>query len=547
MTQSLPSKRPKQSAAAAWALLVTACLASSSCLESLPPDLDPQHLSLVAAPPGSSFEGLYKWAATTMTISGLPNRRYRIRERSSDGSVTEWTARFVALDPETSGLTPQPGAQAYIAVLTDRTPPAGLLGALYYVLVYDGQSDGYIWRDIEIRDETRMKAEAALQKAGLTLVSSPRLRLVKRGGGAITGTELRALPVAELPLGSVERLERIRPTEPVAAESPRPAPERPAIAGTYAAAPFVTPKRFMQEVREVRLIVNAKTEDVQVPMAAWRSIVEHHLNRRGITVNDRAPITAAVSLTHLRLALTGQASEILVELDFEVPAPVFRGGSFIAMRVSPASSFRWYVWLGDGYALANTLRDQFSTCIDQMLDVIYADDPSERAPDRRSRWSTTSAVPLNDRFNSAVGVLSTRVGYRTLAGLRSFPEIRVDLDAEAGQFLSQDEVRQRWRNEFGALGLQANEGIDWMIRHSIVAAVQNVRGRTIHHCLDVREVFQRDVVYPLNGRIVRSDVRITWSHTLAYCSQGKERAKLEGLVGESARALADEWRRAQVR
>ena len=71
ITQSDRWGRP--GAAAAAGLLLLTCVFASACLESLPPDLDPQDLSLVAAPPGSSFEGLYKWAATTLT--GLTRNR----------------------------------------------------------------------------------------------------------------------------------------------------------------------------------------------------------------------------------------------------------------------------------------------------------------------------------------------------------------------------------------------------------------------------------------------------------------------------------------
>ena len=544
MTRMLQPK-PSGPSRSAAVLLLVACFGASSCLESLPPDLDPQQLSVVAAPPGSSFEGLYQWAARTVTVTALPDRRYRLHVRASDGSLTEWTARFVALDPQTSGLALPPGGQAYVAVLTDRVPKAGLYGAVYYVLLYDGRSDGYVWRDIEVREENRGKVEAALAPTGLWLVSSPRLRLVKRGGGEITANELRALPVGALPLSSDERLDRVRSTT---AAAPSRAPVDPLVGGAYGSAPFLTPKGFMQELREVRLVVNVKAEAVQVPESAWRSVVEHHLNRRGITVSEHASVTATVSMTHLRLSLTGPANEILVQLDFGLKTAVQRGGPFTIMNVSPASTFRWYVWVGDGPSLASTLRDQFASTIDQMLDVVSSDDPAEKGADRSSsRWSAAAAAPLNAQFENALKLRLSRPGNRTLMGLRSFPEIRVELGAEAGQFLNEQAVREVWRNELRAAGLQGTDGPPWMIRHSIVAAVQNIARRTIHHCLDVREVFQRDVVYPLNGRLVRSDIRITWSHTLAFCSQGQERTKLEGLVTEHARALANDWRSAQVR
>ena len=77
--------------------------------------------------------------------------------------------------------------------------------------------------------------------------------------------------------------------------------------------------------------------------------------------------------------------------------------------------------------------------------------------------------------------------------------------------------------------------------------MQHVQRRTIHHCLDIREVFQPDVVYPLNGRLVRLRcARDVVSHYLRLCTAGNERTKLLGLGGENARKLADEWQRAQL-
>ena len=294
MIRILESKRLTHSSAPWIGLFAAACLAVTSCLESTPPDLDPAHLSLVAAPPGLSFEGVYRFGAKTVTITALPQRRYRILERSSDGAVTEWTARFVAL--ETSGLTLPPGGQAYVAVLTDRVPAAGLLGAIYDVLVFDPQSVDYLWRAINVREENRLGVESVLQPVGLGLVSSPRLRMMKRGGGSITAAELRALRVAALPLEAEERLERITPTTPAPEARSRTRRARIRIANTYASAPFLTAKGLMAELRAVRLLIHGKDElFAKVPMASLRSVVEHQLNRRGIIVNDLAPITAKVT------------------------------------------------------------------------------------------------------------------------------------------------------------------------------------------------------------------------------------------------------------
>jgi hypothetical protein len=213
------------------------------------------------------------------------------------------------------------------------------------------------------------------------------------------------------------------------------------------------------------------------------------------------------------------------------------------MTVSPASSYRWYVWLGDGYSLADTIRRHFADAVDVALSVIWEDDRPEHRPDRRSRWSTASALSLNDRFNALLNLHLS--GGRSLAGLTSTPEIWVELSADAARFLNEDEVRRAWSGQFSALGRTAIEGPDWVVRHSIIAAAQNVRGRTLHHCMDIRDVFQRDVVYPLDGRLVRSDARLTWYHSLGFCTQGNERTKLLGYIGEHSAALAAEWRRAQ--
>ena len=295
MIRILESKRLTHSSVPWIGLFAAACVAVTSCLESTPPDLDPQHLSLVAAPLNLSFEGVYRFGARTVTIAALPQRRYRVLERSSDGAVTEWTVRFVALDPQTSGLTLPPGGQAYVAVLTDRVPSAGLLGAIYDVLVFDPQSVDYLWRAINVREENRLGVESVLQPVGLGPVSSPRLRMMKRGGGSITAAELRALRVAALPLEAEERLERVTPTTP-APEARSNTPRADPIANTYASAPFLTAKGLMGELRVVRLLIHGKDElFAKVPMASLRSVVEHQLNRRGIIVNDLAPITAKVT------------------------------------------------------------------------------------------------------------------------------------------------------------------------------------------------------------------------------------------------------------
>ena len=180
-----------------------------------------------------------------------------------------------------------------------------------------------------------------------------------------------------------------------------------------------------------------------------------------------------------------------------------------------------------------------------MLSALYEDDAQERRPGRKSPWSTASAARFNDQFNAALRALPGSRNSADLAGLRSMPDLRVVLDAEAGRFLSEQEVLQIWRRELAAIGLVQNSLPETVLRHSIVAAAQNVRGRTVHHCMDIREVFQRDVVYRFNGRLVRSDVRLTWSQSLEFCIAGSERTKLVRLVGEHARELADNWRRSQ--
>ena len=225
-------------------------------------------------------------------------------------------------------------------------------------------------------------------------------------------------------------------------------------------------------------------------------------------------------------------------MDIETRTPVFRDGAFIQITVSPASTYRWYVWLGDGYSLERTIRRYFATCIDQMLSALYEDDAQERRPGRKSPWSTASAARFNDQFNAALRALPGSRNSADLAGLRSMPDLRVVLDAEAGRFLSEQEVLQIWRRELASDWSRAKQfaGNCSEAQHRR-RRPERSRAYTVHHCMDIREVFQRDVVYRFNGRLVRSDVRLT-SVSVARVLHCGKRADEAHTPGRRARAGA---------
>ena len=171
-------------------------------------------------------------------------------------------------------------------------------------------------------------------------------------------------------------------------------------------------------------------------------------------------------------------NEILVEMDIETRTPVFRDGEFIPITVSPASTYRctcgWATGTHSKGLFASTSRPASIRCWRRFTRMMLrSTGQGGSAP-----WSTASAARFNDQFNAALRALPGSRNGADLAGLRSMPDLRVVLDAEAGRFLSEQEVLQIWRRELAGIGLVQNSLPETVLRHSIVAAAQNVRGRT---------------------------------------------------------------------
>ena len=121
----------------------------------------------------------------------------------------------------------------------------------------------------------------------------------------------------------------------VADASPRTSTGRPPANGTYASAPFLTTKGFMQELRvgSPRGASEGRGGSGR-RWGAWRSIkVEHHLNKRGITV-DQSGTGHGGRIAHTSPPVADRTCrhEIIVQLDFELPAPVLRGGPFVCNK-----------------------------------------------------------------------------------------------------------------------------------------------------------------------------------------------------------------------
>jgi hypothetical protein len=318
---------------------------------------------------------------------------------------------------------------------------------------------------------------------------------------------------------------------------------QPASRGTgtsYVDSSWLTPARFLARLKQVAVFLDVEPSVLQhVRSGEVRAMLVRELATRGIAEHAAAPVRLRAHVLHRRATFTTQrvsrntgqpvrtptrepVQHLVVWLRFEVTAGVLRQDTVHVLNVVPADGYSMRGWSQEREPPAERLSAQLTQGFKEALASVAANDaPAEPARWRASNWTPAEAAAMHSRFIEALK--SGARERRTFRDIAVEPELSVVIGEAARRFMSRRDVEDRWQAQFAHLGLTPQPTTGLYIEHRIyalnddastAARVWGVDGMPFHHLSQVLLLFEKDVVYRLDGAYYRSDVQLQgWAKT----------------------------------
>jgi len=328
---------------------------------------------------------------------------------------------------------------------------------------------------------------------------------------------------------------------------------------TFAEAVPITASQFLQEVKEVSLmVVSSPTIAKYIPEAELKRYVVDLLNFYHISVRPNAPVALQVTIDELltdfdqtttfrrdrfgSLPDTHEgfhAHTFFVSLEFFVRTAVWRNGVFHPLIVAPVSTMYFNDLNEDRelrkQVMGDETRADMRTLITDLLTSMFKDVAAGKTIDETpwpvKSWSDKEKASTNAAFAKAVST-SSAVEKRPTEGLDSTPklELKPELDEQCkadpswSDFWNAEFVRQGWVKPEQGVTLYHFMDCRW---------VQYLGMTGYYHLVDTITLSEPNVVFELNGKFFRMRAELFSRHRMVTTMGDRLAEAQQGFIPRS--------------
>jgi len=294
----------------------------------------------------------------------------------------------------------------------------------------------------------------------------------------------------------------------------------------YTSAPKISQAEFLDGVSDVRLRI-ASTNAVTSILSedVLRKHIVTQLEAVGLKVNDSAPVRLDVTvyLNHETstdnrkdMAFVANCYSLIVTTSFVVSTRVLREDKFVHLDVSPAHSTRLLRDLRFGkshymsaFDLKNYIADIMQTNLKEMQTRKQA---RKKVASSHSPWHATEASSwyrkyLSSRREDPIDL------QRVFAGVFQVQTVEVDLNGEGTKWFNETKYQKNWETKFGQIGVRTLSDSKLDVSHEFFSwwngAFLKPQAFDVYSHFNLITLYQDDVVYPLNGKLVRGYVMLS--------------------------------------
>lgn len=350
------------------------------------------------------------------------------------------------------------------------------------------------------------------------------------------------------------------------------APRPLVAAGTsFSGAPFMSPSQFLSEVKAVSLTFEPnRSAETYLSGAEQRTYIETALVRYGIAVRPNAPVSLLVTFEHRPSTLRSttvysrgsenkdmQLHDIIVTMQFFVRAAALRNGTFHVLLVAPATAAYSLDWTRpQDVSVAKEFKENFANSLTECLKQIASDTKGETAPWPVASWSEKDKATADADFEKLMHS-HPAIEKRQFEGLNVLPELKLSQAENNGEVcvwvmatlswhcgksktpprsepcVKDSLWRESWNRSFQRLG--------WVDTHGQAAvSLTHTFGCYRKHAMldyvwlwDFVSLNERNVVFELNGRLVRMDVTIFSTNRMAIALEAQIKSTLQDYLPRS--------------
>jgi hypothetical protein len=359
-------------------------------------------------------------------------------------------------------------------------------------------------------------------------------------------------------------------TAPAVAETkpaPKPAPQGEAKSATpiptatgktFSQAPYITPSQFLSQVKEVSVtyaVANSFTKYMSA--AEQQRYVASALAQYEIAVRPNAPVTLLLTLDYHPFTITEtitysrgpdsvedyHSHHFFLSLKFFVRAAAWRGGKFHLVAAAPASqSYFFAVNEGSeankmvfGNKTIPQIKSMFTKYLAEGLKDIASNTEVDNAPWPVSSWSEKQKAAADAEFAKVMSSHSA-LDKRQIEGIDSV-QLELDPDVKDKACEVDPSWRKFWNVEFQRLGWVSTQGeAPVMLQHQFWCMEKQVvefGGPKYVMISDIAYLWERNVVFELNGRLVRKWVLLFSLHRMATPLYKELSATMQGYIPRS--------------
>ena len=333
------------------------------------------------------------------------------------------------------------------------------------------------------------------------------------------------------------------------------APRMASAAGnTYSKATYLTRSQFLHELKEVAVTYAFDPWIAKyVSEAEQRAYVTKALARYNIAVRPNAPVSLLVTLDHVPTTIDVTTTfykapsetriyhdhNFIYSMAFFVRAAALRDGKFHLLIASPAGSSGTFsveennevrkLFIGD--ELRPDIMQSLAQVWPQALEEIASSTTVDTTPWPVNSWTEKQKAAADAAYTTIMNTQS-KVETRPIDGLNSVPmSLELTPNFKDKRCVADPLWRSLWQAEFQRLGWVKTQGESVALYHAFSCDVYG--GSPYFILVDVIELNESNLVFELNGRLVRKPAIIFSSHRMMTPLPDQLAATLQGYLPRS--------------
>jgi len=309
-----------------------------------------------------------------------------------------------------------------------------------------------------------------------------------------------------------------------------------AASNTFSQARYISPSQFLSEVKEVSLTFEPDPLATKYISAdEQRNYVANALVRYGIAVRPNSAVSLMVTFEHRQSTVrvttwytSGSTDEdylihdLFVSMQFFVRAAALRKGHFHLLVVAPTFCIDNIDWSEDtdffsksmfGNAYVKKFKDAFAGGLADCLKVIASETSGETAPWYVNSWTEKEKASADAEF-TRIMQSQPAVEKRPFDGLDVAPELHLVPDNHGDKCVMppwDPSWRKSWGRSFQRLSWVDTQGQAALtLKHMFWCYLKGSPG--YYWLVDTISLAERNVVFELNGQLVRTAGLLFFSH-----------------------------------